>query len=227
MIENISAQTGESWTKVLATEFEKSYFATLNLFLNSERQKYTVYPPEELVYNAFVHTPFDSVKVVILGQDPYHGCGQAHGLSFSVPYGIKPPPSLANIYKELHSDVNVAKPASGNLAQWADRGVFLLNATLTVRADSAGSHQKRGWERFTDRVIQILSRDREHLVFMLWGNYARAKKSLINAGRHLILEASHPSPLSARTGFFGCRHFSKANDYLAAHGINTIDWSIQ
>ena len=220
-------QIEESWLKVLAAEFEQPYFAQLKAFLVEEKRQYAVYPPGSLIFNAFAHTPFDKVKVVILGQDPYHGAGQAHGLCFSVPDRVPPPPSLVNMYKEIHSDTGIAPSASGNLECWADRGVFLLNATLTVRAATAGSHQNKGWERFTDHVIRSLSSGRENLVFMLWGNYARAKRILIDTQKHLILEAAHPSPLSAHNGFFGCRHFSKANEYLRQHGIEVIDWSVK
>ncbi len=226
MSEKLNPQIEESWLKVLAPEFEQPYFANLKAFLVEEKRQYTVYPPGSLIFNAFAHTPFEKVKVVILGQDPYHGQGQAHGLSFSVPDGVKPPPSLVNMYKEIQNDLGITPSASGNLEGWADQGIFLLNATLTVRASTAGSHQNKGWEPFTDKVIQSLSAGREHLVFMLWGNYARAKKSLIDTQKHLVLEAPHPSPFSANNGFFGCKHFSKANEYLRQHGIEPIDWSI-
>ena len=222
----MSPKIEKSWLEVLASEFEQPYFASLKAFLLEEKRRYVVYPPGSLIFNAFAHTPFDKVKVVILGQDPYHGPGQAHGLCFSVPDGVVPPPSLVNMYKEIHNDLIINPSASGNLECWADRGVFLLNATLTVRASTAGSHQNKGWETFTDKVIQSLSSGREHLVFLLWGNYARAKKLLINPQKHLILEAPHPSPLSAHNGFFGCKHFSKANEYLRQHGIEPIDWSV-
>ena len=222
----MSPQIEESWLKVLAAEFEQPYFAALKAFLVEEKKQYAVYPPGSLIFNAFAHTPFHHVKVVILGQDPYHGKGQAHGLCFSVPGGVQPPPSLVNMYKEIHNDLGIAPSTSGNLECWADQGVFLLNATLTVRASTAGSHQNKGWETFTDQVIRSLSSGREHLVFMLWGNYARAKKSLIDTQKHLVLEAPHPSPFSANNGFFGCRHFSKANEYLRQHGIEPIDWSV-
>ena len=224
MSEKTKPQIEESWLKVLAAEFDQPYFAQLKAFLLEEKRQYTVYPPGSLIFNAFAHTPFDRVKVVILGQDPYHGVGQAHGLCFSVPDGVPPPPSLVNMYKEIHSDLGIAPSTSGNLEHWADQGVFLLNATLTVRASTAGSHQNKGWEKFTDKVIQNLSAGREHLVFLLWGNYARAKRILIDAQKHLILEAPHPSPLSAYNGFFGCKHFSKTNEYLKNHGIEQIEW---
>jgi uracil-DNA glycosylase len=223
----MSPQLEPSWLNILASEFEQPYFAGLKTFLLEEKRLYTVYPPGSLIFNAFAHTPFYKVKAVILGQDPYHGKGQAHGLCFSVPGGVQPPPSLINMYKEIHNDLGIAPSASGNLECWADRGVFLLNATLTVRASTAGSHQNKGWETFTDKVIQTLSSSRENLVFMLWGNYARAKKYLINTQKHLVLEAAHPSPFSVHNGFFGCKHFSKANEYLQQHGIEPIDWSVK
>jgi len=226
MTEKPNPQIEASWLRTLSAEFEQPYFAGLKAFLMEEKQRYAVYPPGSLIFNAFAHTPFDKVKAVILGQDPYHGTGQAHGLCFSVPDGIAPPPSLLNIYKELQNDLGMVAPSSGNLTSWADRGVFLLNATLTVRASTAGSHQNKGWEIFTDRVIKSLSSGREHLVFILWGNYARAKKMLIDTQKHLVLEAAHPSPLSAYHGFFGCKHFSKTNEYLQKYGIEPIDWSI-
>ena len=220
-------QIEESWLNVLACEFEQQYFADLKKFLVDEKNQYVVYPPGSLIFNAFARTPYHNVKVVILGQDPYHGKGQAHGLCFSVPAGVKPPPSLVNMYKELHDDLGITPSSSGNLESWADNGVFLLNATLTVRAATAGSHQNKGWELFTDKVIQKLSAGRSNLVFILWGNYARAKKSLIDTQKHLVLEAAHPSPFSAYSGFFGCKHFSKANEYLRQNGINPIDWTVK
>ncbi|MDR1866022.1 MAG: uracil-DNA glycosylase [Bacteroidales bacterium] len=223
----MNPQIEESWLAVLAGEFEQPYFSELKTFLVEEKRRYVVYPPGSLIFNAFAHTPFHKVKVVVLGQDPYHGKGQAHGLSFSVPEGITVPPSLANIFKEIQNDLGVPPSSSGNLVSWADQGVFLLNATLTVRAAEAGSHQNKGWEPFTDKVIEALSVGREHIVFLLWGNYARAKKKLIDAQKHLILEAPHPSPFSVHNGFFGCKHFSKANEYLRQHGITPIDWSIR
>jgi uracil-DNA glycosylase len=226
MVGNPKPQIEESWLEILADEFDQAYFADLKSFLVEEKRRYVVYPAGSLIFNAFAHTPFQQVKVVILGQDPYHGKGQAHGLSFSVPDGIQPPPSLVNIYKEIRNDLGIPPSTSGNLEQWANQGVFLLNATLTVRAATAGSHQNKGWEIFTDKTIESLSAGREHLVFMLWGNYARAKKRLIDSRKHLILEAPHPSPFSANNGFFGCGHFSKANEYLRQHGLEPIDWSI-
>lgn len=186
-----------------------------------------MFPPGNKIFSAFNHTPFDKVKVVILGQDPYHGEGQAHGLSFSVPEGIAKPPSLVNIFKEINADLGLPIPTTGNLEKWADQGVLLLNATLTVRANLAGSHQKKGWENFTDAAIKKLSKKRENLVFILWGRFAQNKEVLIDAGKHCILKSAHPSPLSAYNGFFGCRHFSKTNEYLRSKGIGEIDWRLE
>ncbi|MCR4829700.1 MAG: uracil-DNA glycosylase [Bacteroidales bacterium] len=215
-----------SWYEVLRPQFEAPYFADLKAFLVSERQQYTCYPPGSKIFAAFDNTPFDKVKVVILGQDPYHEPGQAMGLCFSVPSGVAVPPSLVNIIKEINSDIgsNIAL-TGGDLSGWASQGVLLLNATLTVRAHQAGSHQRHGWEVFTDAAIRELSSRRQGLVFLLWGSYAIAKAQLIDRGKHLVLTAPHPSPLSAYRGFFGCRHFSKANEYLAAHGVTPIDWT--
>ncbi len=215
-----------SWYRVLQPEFESDYFANLKSFLVDEKRKYVVYPPGSLIFNAFNLTPFDKVKVVILGQDPYHGPYQAHGLSFSVPDGVDFPPSLRNIMKELQDDLGISVSQSGNLERWAREGVLLLNASLTVRAGQAASHAGHGWERFTEAAIQALSAEREHIVFILWGNYAIAKSALIDASKHLILKSVHPSPLSANRGFFGCHHFSKANDFLQQHGIAPIDWRL-
>jgi uracil-DNA glycosylase len=216
----------ESWYRVLQPQFDAPYFSDLKTFLVSEKRQYTVYPPGPLIFNAFNLTPFDKVKVVILGQDPYHGPMQAHGLSFSVPDGVPFPPSLNNIFKELHDDLGIVIPRSGNLEKWAREGVLLLNASLTVRAGQAASHSHHGWEQFTDAAIRALSEQREHIVFILWGNYAIAKQSLIDSNKHLILKSVHPSPLSASRGFFGCHHFSKANHYLENNGITPIDWSL-
>ncbi len=216
----------ESWKKVLDGEFRKPYFPVLKNFLVDEKKKYTIYPPGPRIFAAFNHTPFHKVKVVILGQDPYHGPGQAHGLCFSVPMGVQQPPSLKNIFIELQSDLNIPIPKHGNLERWAEQGVLLLNATLTVRANQAGSHQKKGWEIFTDKVIETLSEKRENLVFLLWGNYAIQKSALIDPGKHLILKSVHPSPLSASRGFFGCRHFSKANGYLDQKNIEPVNWKL-
>lgn len=216
----------EGWKKILWQEFQSPYFSELREFLVREKQQFTIYPPGNLIFNAFQHTPFHKVKAVILGQDPYHGAGQAHGLCFSVPPGIKPPPSLVNIFKELQDDLGIPAPLHGNLERWADQGVMLLNATLTVRAAQAGSHQNRGWETFTNRVIELISSQRSGVVFLLWGRYAQAKSSLIDEKKHLILKAAHPSPFSAYNGFFGCRHFSRTNDYLRQNGVSGIDWTL-
>lgn len=213
-----------SWKNVLQPEFEKPYFETLTSFVKKEYQSQQVFPPGNELFNAFNLCPFESVKVVIIGQDPYHGPGQAHGLCFSVRDGVKFPPSLRNIFKEINNDLGVAVPESGDLTRWATQGVFLLNATLTVRAHNAGSHQKKGWEIFTDEVIRLLSENREHLVFLLWGAYAQRKSELIDTTKHLVLDSVHPSPLSASRGFFGNHHFSKANQYLEKLGESPISW---
>lgn len=206
-------------------EFQKPYFAALVAFIKDEiRKGKTIYPPGRFIFRAFDLCPIDKVKVVILGQDPYHGPGQAHGLCFSVPKGVPLPPSLQNIFHELRADLGIALPSHGDLTGWAEQGVFLLNAILTVEAHKPASHRGKGWEIFTDRVIQIISQVRPHVVFMLWGQYARSKKPLIDPHKHLILEATHPSPYSAANGFFGCKHFSQANNFLIAHGIEPIDW---
>ena len=222
----MSVKIDPSWYAVLQPQFEAPYFAELKQFLVAERQQYTCYPPGSKIFAAFDTTPFDKVKVVILGQDPYHEPGQAMGLCFSVPQGIQVPPSLVNIIKEINADLGVDIPATcGNLSGWAEQGVLLLNATLTVRAHQAGSHQRHGWETFTDASIQALSQQRTGIVFLLWGSYAIAKKALIDTSRHLVLTAPHPSPLSAYRGFFGCRHFSQANAYLQSLGQQPIDWT--
>ena len=221
---SIAPQIEPQWKAVLNDEFQHEYFAQLKAFLLNEKRQYTIYPPGNKIFEAFNSTPFDQVKVVVLGQDPYHGPGQAHGLCFSVQHGVAIPPSLRNIYKELHSDLCIAPPPHGHLARWASQGVLLLNATLTVRAGCAGSHQKQGWERFTDAAIAALSAQRQHIVFMLWGSYAQSKAALIDPQRHCVLTAPHPSPLSASRGFLGCGHFSKANAYLQQHGIAPVDW---
>jgi len=216
-----------SWKAVLETEFEQPYFQAIAAFLRREKEAgKVIYPPGPLIFNAFDSTPFPQVKVVILGQDPYHNPGEAMGLSFSVPRGVATPPSLKNIYKELNADVGAPIPAHGDLSAWAKQGVFLLNAMLTVEHKQAQSHQHIGWQNFTDAVIRKLSEQREHLVFMLWGNFARKKATLIDVSRHLILEAAHPSPL-AGGAFFGCKHFSKANAYLEEHGLTPIDWKVE
>ena len=213
-----------SWKERLIDEFEKPYFNQLIQFVKGEYTTQPVYPPGKYIFNAFDKCPFDNLKVVILGQDPYHGPGQAHGLCFSVPEGIDFPPSLQNIFKEIQDDLGIALPANGNLERWAEQGVFLLNATLTVRAHQAGSHQKKGWEEFTDSVIRLIAREKNHVVFMLWGAYAQQKGAYIDKQKHLVLQSPHPSPLSAYRGFLGNRHFSKANDYLSANGITPINW---
>lgn len=214
----------DSWKKKLQTEFDKPYFKTLTDFVRNEYQQSTIFPPGRLIFNAFNLCPFNQVKVVIIGQDPYHGPGQAHGLCFSVNDGIPFPPSLVNIFKEIKVDLGKEIPTSGNLTRWAEQGVLLLNATLTVRAHQAGSHQRRGWEEFTDATIRLLAEEREHLVFILWGAYAQKKGAFIDRNKHLVLTSAHPSPLSAYNGFFGNKHFSQANAYLASHGIEPIDF---
>lgn len=214
----------ESWKRVLGGEFEKEYFKTLRDFIHSEYRNKIIYPPAKQIFNAFDSCPFESVKVVILGQDPYHEPSQAHGLSFSVLPPCPPPPSLVNIYKEIRSDVGTLVSANGDLTDWSRQGVLLLNATLTVEAHKAGSHQNKGWETFTDSAIKALAENREHLVFMLWGSYAQRKGAFIDRSRHLVLQAPHPSPLSAYRGFFGCKHFSAANAYLISQGLSPIVW---
>ncbi len=215
----------ESWKLRLKDEFEKPYFAQLVALVKQEYRQYTCYPPGRLIFNAFDLCPFDQVRVVIIGQDPYHEEGQAMGLSFSVPEHVAMPPSLVNIYKEIEQDLGKPMPRSGDLTRWARQGVLLLNATLTVRAHQAASHQRKGWEEFTDAAIRVLSQQREHLVFILWGGYARSKAYLIDSTKHLILQSVHPSPLSAnRGGWFGNHHFSQANAYLSAHGMAPVDW---
>lgn len=214
----------DSWSAVLSEEFEKLYFKSLTDFVRSEYQSKTIYPEGKNIFNAFNHCPLEQVKVVILGQDPYHGPGQAHVLAFSVKEGVPFPPSLSNIFKELQRDLDIPFPSNGNLERWADQGVFLLNATLTVQAHQAGSHQNKGWEEFTDAVIRNLAAERSKIVFMLWGAYARKKAAVIPDGKHLKLYAPHPSPLSAHRGFIGCGHFSQANEYLKKHGIDPIVW---
>lgn len=222
----INPQIESSWKEVLFDQFQQPYFEELRNFIVAEKSQYQIFPPGSLIFNAFNLTPFNEVKVVILGQDPYHNVGQAHGLCFSVQDGVQHPKSLINIFKEMQDDVGTTIPVSGNLEKWAKQGVFLLNATLTVRAHQAGSHQNHGWEKFTDSVIRALSDKREGLVFLLWGNYARAKSSLIDTSKHFILETVHPSPLSAYNGFFGCKHFSKTNEILKNLGKAEIDWQL-
>lgn len=220
-------QIEESWKLALKDEFEQPYFKELREFLQDEKEKgKIIYPAGSQIFNAFNSTPFHKVRVVILGQDPYHGLGQAHGLCFSVQNGIKPPPSLVNIYKELSNDVGFKIPLHGNLQSWTTQGVFLLNAILTVEANKAASHQKRGWEQFTNAAIQKLSKERTGLIFLLWGNFAQQKSALIDESKHTILKSVHPSPLSAYNGFFGCKHFSKTNELLKNMGETEIDWQV-
>ena len=213
-----------SWKEALQTEFDKPYFKDLTDFVRAEYASATIYPPASLIFNAFNLCPFSNTKVVIIGQDPYHGPGQAHGLCFSVNDGVQFPPSLQNIFKEIDADLGIPKPASGNLTRWAEQGVLLLNATLTVRAHQAGSHQKRGWETFTDSVIRILAEQKENLVFILWGAYAQKKGALIDRNRHLVLSSAHPSQLSEYNGFFGNHPFSQANQWLTQHGLSPVNW---
>lgn len=220
----MDVQIEPSWKQRLAREFEQPYFVNLTNFVRKEYRSGTCYPPGRLIFNAFNQCSFDDVKVVIIGQDPYHGPGQAHGLCFSVNDGVQFPPSLQNIFKEIQNDLGIPVPITGNLTRWADQGVLLLNATLTVRAHQAGSHQRQGWETFTDAAIKVLAEEREHLVFILWGAYAQKKGAFIDRGRHLVLTSAHPSPLSAYQGFFGNKHFSKTNEYLAQHGKTPIKW---
>lgn len=215
-----------SWKEVLIAEFQKPYFLQIKKTLIEERSKYQIYPPGKLMFNAFNQTPFEKVSVVIIGQDPYHGPGQAHGLCFSVPDGTAQPPSLVNIFKEIHADLGITMPKTGNLEKWAKQGVLLLNAMLSVRQNSAGSHQKIGWETFTNEVIRTISNHKSGIVFLLWGKFAQEKGQLIDRTRHTILTAAHPSPFSAYNGFFGCRHFSKTNEILLKQGKHPIDWSI-
>lgn len=220
----MNVQIEETWKEALMPEFSKDYFIRLTDFVRKEYHETTVYPPGKLIFNAFNLCPFDKVKVVIIGQDPYHGPGQAHGLCFSVNDGVQPPPSLVNIFKEINNDLGKPIPQSGNLTRWAKQGVLLLNATLTVRAHQAGSHQRQGWEEFTDAVIRKLAEEKSNLVFILWGSYAQKKGAFIDRNKHLVLTSVHPSPLSAHNGFFGNHHFSLTNDYLKAHGETPIEW---
>lgn len=216
----------ESWKSKLYDQFTAPYFLQLKEFLVHEKQQFTVFPPGKQIFAAFDHAPFENVKVVIIGQDPYHGPGQANGLCFSVSPGIAKPPSLVNIFKELEVDLGIPVPKSGNLEPWADQGVLLLNATLTVRANQAGSHQKKGWEQYTDAVIRTVSEQKKGVVFLLWGRFAHTKEELIDKNKHFILKAAHPSPL-ARGAFFGCKHFSKTNELLKQQGLKPIDWRIE
>jgi len=217
----------ESWFSVLQNEFESAYFADLKAFLVEEKLQFNIFPSGKNIFRAFDLTPLSMVKAVILGQDPYHGPGQAHGLCFSVPYGIQQPPSLKNIFKELNSDIGIKIPDHGNLEKWANEGVLLLNTVLTVRQGAAASHRGKGWERFTDAAIKAISDNRAGIVFLLWGRDAINKEALIDTSRHFVLKAPHPSPLSAYTGFFGCRHFSKANQLLTNAGLLPVDWQIE
>lgn len=220
----MNVRIDESWRAVLQPEFDKPYFEILTSYIRRAYSTTTCYPPARLIFHAFDACPFDKVRVVILGQDPYHEPGQAEGLAFSVPDGVRVPPSLENIYKELQRDLGLPVPASGHLERWVEQGVLLLNATLTVEAHRAGSHQNKGWEELTDAAIMALNAQREHLVFMLWGSYAQRKGQFINRRKHLVLEAPHPSPLSAYRGFIGCGHFSAANNYLQQHGLPPVRW---
>jgi uracil-DNA glycosylase len=222
-----AGQLHPSWQAIIGQEFNQPYMQKLRDFLTQEKAGgKIIYPPSPLIFNAFNHTSFEQVRVVIVGQDPYHGDGQAHGLSFSVPVGVKPPPSLANIFKEIHADLGIKMSGKGDLSAWAAQGVLLLNATLTVEQGKAGSHQNRGWERFTDAAIAALNTHRENLVFVLWGGYAQKKGAAIDKKRHLILQSAHPSPLSAHRGFFGNHPFSHINQYLQQHGQAPIDWQL-
>jgi len=222
----VTPQIEESWKNALREVFQSEYFTGLKDFLLQERSRYTIYPPGPKIFNAFDSTPLQQVKAVILGQDPYHGKDQAHGLCFSVPQGIKPPPSLVNVFKEIQADLDLPLPAHGNLEAWTQQGVMLLNATLTVRAANAGAHQNKGWEQFTDQVIRVISKQQDNVVFLLWGRYAQAKEKLIDQNKHLVLKAAHPSPFSAHNGFFGCRHFSKTNTFLESKGMEPINWRL-
>ena len=222
-LDDVRIESG--WKEALREEFLSEYFAKIKENLLAAKAREIVYPPGNLIFNAFNLTPFERVRAVILGQDPYHGAHQAMGLSFSVPRGVRIPPSLLNIYKEIKSDLGISEPASGDLSYWAKQGVLLLNASLSVGANRANSHSGFGWQAFTDAVIKILSARRQNLVFMLWGNFAKAKSALIDAQKHLILTAAHPSPLAGGE-FFGCRHFSRCNEYLRAHGLGEIDWDL-
>ncbi len=220
----MNVKIADSWKEILKNEFKKDYFISLTKFIREDIKSYKIYPPGALIFNAFDKCSFSDVKVVILGQDPYHGPGQANGLCFSVNDGVSFPPSLSNIFKEISQDLGKAKPKSGNLERWAKQGVMLLNATLTVRAHAAGSHQKKGWETFTDAVIKAIAEKKEGVVFILWGSYAQKKGDFIDSTKHLVLQSPHPSPLSASRGFFGNGHFSKANEYLEQQGKTPIDW---
>ncbi len=225
-MDTINPQIETSWKELLMDEFRSSYFSSLKEFLVEEKKTFKIYPPGKEIFSAFNYTPFENVKVVILGQDPYHGKGQAHGLCFSVAKGVKPPPSLVNIFKELNSDIGTSIPDHGSLIKWAEQGVLLLNATLTVRGSQAGSHQGKGWENFTNAVIKKISENKTSVVFLLWGRYAQEKESLIDLNNHFVLKAAHPSPFSAYNGFFGCKHFSKTNNILKKQNLTPIDWQL-
>jgi uracil-DNA glycosylase len=216
----------DSWSRYLSEIIDQPYMKELNDFLQTEEKTQTVYPPSDMVYNAFKQTPFDTVKVVILGQDPYHGPGQAHGLCFSVQHGVRPPPSLVNMYKEIEQDLGHPRPSHGNLTEWAEQGVLLLNTTLTVREKEPKSHAGHGWESFTDSVIEVLNKEKEHIVFLLWGAHAQSKETLIDSDKHCILKTTHPSPFSAYRGFLGSNHFSLCNNYLVEQGQQPIDWRV-
>ncbi len=220
----MDVKIAESWKRVLTEEFDKPYFEQLTTFVKSEYGGHTIYPSGKQIFSAFDHCPYDEVKVVIIGQDPYHGAGQANGLCFSVSDGVRKPPSLVNIFKEIKTDIGTEIPESGNLERWADQGVLLLNATLTVRASTPGSHQDQGWEAFTDAVIQKVSSEKEGVVFLLWGAYAQRKGAIINTEKHCVLQSAHPSPFAAYKGFFGNKHFSKTNEYLRTRRKKEIEW---
>jgi uracil-DNA glycosylase len=224
LLEDMDVKIADSWKSKLTEEFNKPYFCELSDFIRQEYQKHTVYPPGKEIFRAFDACSFDNLKVVIIGQDPYHGAGQANGLCFSVTPGVKMPPSLVNIFKEIRNDLGKPLPATGDLGRWADQGVLLLNATLTVRDGLPGSHQKKGWEEFTDSVIRKISDEKEHVVFLLWGAFAQKKGEMIDRNKHLVLMSAHPSPFSADRGFFGCKHFTKANEYLKSKGLKEIEW---
>ena len=223
---NVSRDIEESWKVVLQNEFEKKYIKNLKQFLTNEKERYQIFPKGTEIFNAFNSTPFHKLKVVILGQDPYHGEGQAHGLSFSVPKGVKTPPSLVNIFKEIEEDLKINNHGKGDLTKWAEQGVLLLNATLTVRSNMAGSHQNKGWEQFTDKVISTISEEREGIIFLLWGRFAQNKSKLIEKSKHHILMSSHPSPLSSYRGFLGCKHFSECNEILKRENKTEINWQL-
>lgn len=220
----MDVKIADSWKSKLSDEFQKPYFQQLGTFVRQEYKTSRIYPPGKEIFRAFDACSFDNLKVVIIGQDPYHGPGQANGLCFSVTPGVKMPPSLVNIFKEIRNDLGKPIPADGDLGRWADQGVLLLNATLTVRDGQPGSHQKQGWEEFTDSVIRIVSAEKEHVVFLLWGAFAQKKGEMIDRNKHLVLMSAHPSPFSADRGFFGCKHFSKANEYLRSKGLKEIEW---